>query len=199
MTLDEALSESLALKGGNFITAAFHKWSLDWSKYAVIKLTEKLLESEDVLFAAELPIYNKHFDHTSGLFVVTNIRVIFYYNNSSVEQFDTIPLNMVESIETGGSDVSAYLAIIGKNDTFQVDDKPLLIEKLHEVLNDLLYVHPQTAAPEAALVQDAEPAQDLSSDAADIAEALKSYKDLLDTGIITQEEFDAKKRQLLGL
>lgn len=31
------------------------------------------------------------------------------------------------------------------------------------------------------------------------AEELKKYKDLLDSGIITQEEFNAKKQQLLGL
>lgn len=31
------------------------------------------------------------------------------------------------------------------------------------------------------------------------AEQLKSFKDLLDSGVITQEEFDAKKKQLLGL
>ena len=31
------------------------------------------------------------------------------------------------------------------------------------------------------------------------ADELKKYKDLLDGGIITQEEFDAKKKQLLGL
>ena len=31
------------------------------------------------------------------------------------------------------------------------------------------------------------------------ADELKKYKDLLDQGIITQEEFDAKKKQLLGL
>lgn len=31
------------------------------------------------------------------------------------------------------------------------------------------------------------------------ADELKKYKDLLDSGIITQEEFDAKKKQLLGL
>jgi len=31
------------------------------------------------------------------------------------------------------------------------------------------------------------------------AEAIKKYKDLLDTGVITQEEFDAKKKQLLNL
>ena len=31
------------------------------------------------------------------------------------------------------------------------------------------------------------------------AEELKKFKDLLDCGIITQEEFDAKKKQLLGI
>lgn len=31
------------------------------------------------------------------------------------------------------------------------------------------------------------------------AEELKKFKDLLDSGVITQEEFDAKKKQLLGL
>lgn len=36
--------------------------------------------------------------------------------------------------------------------------------------------------------------QNLSS-----AEELKKFKELLDTGIITQEEFDAKKKELLGL
>ena len=33
----------------------------------------------------------------------------------------------------------------------------------------------------------------------DEADKLKKYKDLLDSGVITQEEFDAKKKQLLGL
>ena len=31
------------------------------------------------------------------------------------------------------------------------------------------------------------------------ADELKKYKELLDAGIITQEEFDAEKKQLLGL
>lgn len=32
-----------------------------------------------------------------------------------------------------------------------------------------------------------------------VADELKKFKDLLDAGILTQEEFDAKKKQLLGL
>ena len=33
----------------------------------------------------------------------------------------------------------------------------------------------------------------------DIFEELTKYKQLLDAGIISQEEFDAKKKELLGL
>ncbi|MBE6037356.1 MAG: SHOCT domain-containing protein [Clostridiales bacterium] len=31
------------------------------------------------------------------------------------------------------------------------------------------------------------------------AAALKAYKELLDSGVITQEDFDAKKKELLGM
>ena len=33
----------------------------------------------------------------------------------------------------------------------------------------------------------------------DLASYKKKYKDLLDSGVITEEEFEAKKKQLLGL
>lgn len=41
---------------------------------------------------------------------------------------------------------------------------------------------------------------ELESASADAqAEKLRNYKELLDSGIITQEDFDAKKKQILGL
>jgi len=43
------------------------------------------------------------------------------------------------------------------------------------------------------------PAQPTAQPKVNTADELKSYKDLLDSGVITQEEFDAKKKQLLGL
>lgn len=51
-------------------------------------------------------------------------------------------------------------------------------------------VEVKTVAPEAV---------ESSTGAKDVAAELKSYKELLDSGILTQEEFDAKKRQILGL
>lgn len=43
------------------------------------------------------------------------------------------------------------------------------------------------------------PATAPASPAQDVPEQLKKYKELMDSGIITQEEFDAKKKQLLDL
>ena len=43
------------------------------------------------------------------------------------------------------------------------------------------------------------PASTIVQQATSPAEELKKMKELLDMGIITQEEFDAKKKQLLGL
>ena len=45
-----------------------------------------------------------------------------------------------------------------------------------------------------ALVKEEQKTENLSQ-----ADELKKYKDLLDSGVITQEEFDARKKQLLGL
>ena len=46
-------------------------------------------------------------------------------------------------------------------------------------------------AKKAIVVQHNEPASH--------ADELKKYKELLDSGVISQEEFEAKKKQLLGL
>lgn len=50
------------------------------------------------------------------------------------------------------------------------------------------------AAEQAKAAQGSTPAPAVSA-----ADELKKFKDLLDGGVITQEEFDAKKKQLLGL
>lgn len=196
MTLEEALTESLKLKGGNFLTSALRKWSLDWSKYSIIQLNKKLLENEDILFAADILTSTKHIDQTHAFLVVSNLRIISYYDGNEIEHFDTLPLSKIQTIETGGSDLSAYVSIISLTDTFQVFDKPAVITKLHDVLNDLLYKQNSTDSSEHSLVF---PVNQNSSDETDTIQALKSYKELLDAGVITQEEFEKKKAQLLGI
>lgn len=69
----------------------------------------------------------------------------------------------------------------------------LFIEKsneIHELIRNLLINRQEAKKAESA-------PQIISS--LSNADELKKYKELLDTGVITQEEFDAKKKQLLGM
>ena len=64
--------------------------------------------------------------------------------------------------------------------------------EVHQAITELLMKRQSKPAPAPA--QEAAPAP-----ARTAAQELKEYKELLDSGVITQEEFDAKKKQLLGL
>lgn len=65
-------------------------------------------------------------------------------------------------------------------------------DEIYKCVSDLM-IDRQSKAPKA-------PAATIKPEApVSNAEELKKYKELLDMGVITQEEFDAKKKQLLGL
>lgn len=63
--------------------------------------------------------------------------------------------------------------------------------ELHNVLSELLIARQRKETTATSVVM-----QEVHQSSAD---ELKKFKELLDSGIISQEEFDAKKKQLLGL
>lgn len=73
------------------------------------------------------------------------------------------------------------------------------VNELHTLARNLMQFiapgAPETGAASAA--QTVAPAQ--TGGAPNAVEELKQYKSLLDAGVITEEEFAAKKRQLLGI
>ena len=80
------------------------------------------------------------------------------------------------------------------------------VDKLHELAVNLMQlIHPRAQesfsalgmAPHDTVVTRTAP--QVASVSGDSVEEIKKYKELLDAGIITQEEFTAKKRQLMGL
>ena len=64
---------------------------------------------------------------------------------------------------------------------------------MQDKLNDIVTGRVAPAAPAAA------PAPAAPTSVSEAADDLLKLKELLDAGILTQEEFDAKKKQLLGL
>ena len=63
-------------------------------------------------------------------------------------------------------------------------------EEIHKCVSDLL-INRQGKQVETTVIKQEIPQSN--------ADELKKYKELLDMGVISQEEFDAKKKQLLGL
>ena len=100
-----------------------------------------------------------------------------------------IPLDKISAVGTGAfkgisvtsSSGAIKFTMISNNNEIHAEISKLLLERQEK--KDAT----ATTAPTA------------SSPAVSNADELKKYKDLLDSGIITQEEFDAKKKQLLGL
>lgn len=64
-------------------------------------------------------------------------------------------------------------------------------DELHKAISDLLIDRQGKEKPVSTIIK-----QETSQSNAD---ELKKYKELLDSGAITQEEYDAKKKELLGL
>lgn len=98
-----------------------------------------------------------------------------------------LPLDSISSVGTSTFLQRLSVATASGNLTFWCIEN---LDEFHSVMSKLLIAR-QTEVKKPVEIK-----QEVSQSNAD---ELKKYKDLLDTGVITQEEFDAKKKQLLGL
>jgi len=91
-------------------------------------------------------------------------------------------------LETAAGGVSSSSSQYGGENSIQFSGKERNAEA--EIIVDFIRkkVDEIKNAPVGGVIQQASP-----------AEELKKFKDLLDMGVITQEEFDAKKSQILGM
>lgn len=99
----------------------------------------------------------------------------------------SIPLNQITGLHTCSFN-GVSVASIGAVSDFHC------IENQEEVMKALSYI---LANPQQNAAQSSEVVQ--SSSGGSEAEELKRFKNLLDSGVISKEEFEAKKKQILGL
>ena len=115
---------------------------------------------------------------------VTNKRV---YGITAFGKRVDLPLDMISAIGTSWFKGVAVTTASGAIKFRFIKNR----DEIHREISKLLVERQNKPAPVAAIKQDAPPQSN--------AEEIKKFKELLDSGIITQEEFDAKKKQLLGL
>lgn len=98
-----------------------------------------------------------------------------------------LPLDSVSAVGTGAFKSITISTSSGKVGFSAVKNR----NEIHKIVSNLLVERQKQTTASAQTIT--------PTSATGNADELKKYKDLLDAGIITQEEFDAKKKQLLGL
>ena len=98
-----------------------------------------------------------------------------------------LPLDSVSAVATSAFKGMSVATSSGRITFIGIKNR----DEIHKVISDLLI---ERQSKPKAVVQEEKPAAP-----SNVAEQLKQLKELVDAGILTQEEFDAKKKQLLGL
>lgn len=133
--------------------------------------------------------FHKH----EGIAVATNRRVLFVDKGvMGSSEVSEMPYRSIEAVTYSTGAFFAGIQITGRGiASFRIEDIPdkdSVKPFVDCVRGHLEAAHaPQAAAPQPATAQ-------LS-----VADEIEKLASLLERGILTQEEFDAKKRQLLGL
>ncbi len=112
---------------------------------------------------------------------ITNRRVI---GKASFGKSVDLPINQVSAIGLGFFSRISIATSSGRLHFWLVENR----QEVHSALSELI----GKVQGEASSLQS-------TRGTGSSADELKKYKDLLDSGVITQAEFDAKKKQLLGL
>ncbi|MCL2379532.1 MAG: PH domain-containing protein [Coriobacteriia bacterium] len=126
-------------------------------------------------------------------YAVTSKRIVMAQDRMLGENFNSVSLDNVNSTSLGTKLLMGIVRVDTLGGGFSVglnnDAAKLVSEKLHEALAVVKKADEPVPAATAAA----------PTAAVDIAAEIKKFEELLYARLITQEEFDAKRKQLLGL
>lgn len=160
------------------------KWGI--KHFSLIE--ESLLNNEDVLMAfIGLHNYKSLTKHDNNYaYVITNQRIIMAQKRMMGNSIQTVSLNNINDITLNSGAALGIVTIDSIKEVFNiaVDKKSakLIYNEIHNVLGN---INKPTIASS-------------NGNNSNIDDIYK-LKELLDNGIITQEEFDLKKKQILGI
>lgn len=149
---------------------------------------------KDFLFVYEDRIVISHRGAGNAIMMgIKGDKTIYYSDITSVQYKESgISAGYIQfSISGGNESKKGVFDAVSDENTITLKNKPNIIKEAKETV-DFLNKKIREAKTGAHTAQTV-----IQQNSA--ADELKKFKELLDSGIITQEEFDAKKKQLLGL
>ena len=115
--------------------------------------------------------------------IVTDKRV---YGKAMFGKRVDLPVDSISAVGTSMLKGIAVASSSGRIKFLGISNR----DEIHKVISDLLVGRQEKPISNTVVKQEVQQSS---------ADELKKYKELFDQGIISQEEFDAKKKQLLGL
>ena len=99
-----------------------------------------------------------------------------------------LPLNQISAVAQGMLSSIAVATSSGRIHFWCIENRDEVFDELSNLIRNFQIQKTDVNNVEKSVIQQVSNADEL-----------KKYKELLDSGVITHEEFDAKKKQLLGL
>lgn len=104
----------------------------------------------------------------------------------------SIPLESISSINISSKLANSTIEIVSSGNKAIIDNVPMHVAvEIKNAIENFKAIEKETSSAPATAPKE--------KDMYDVADEIRELKDLLDDGILSQEEFDAKKKQLLGI
>ena len=188
-----------------FLMNAESSWRIEWERYYAYKYGEPVTVGDYICALGDCIV----FADLIGVSIVLDLGILFsiysfilwlsikgncitvtnkrVYGVTAWNKRVDLPLNQISAVSTSWLKGIAVGTSSGRI-VFKAIENYI---DVHKEITSLLAAKQDTPVAPSATIKQEIPQSN--------AEELKKYKELLDMGVITQEEFDAKKKQLLGL
>ena len=178
-----------AKKGKRIVTFAF--------KGAIALIDKSLLDSETVKYVigCNIGIYTKsealkikpfNFKNKkAGILIITTKRILHCFQLLFDNKIEQIMLDDINNIESKGNFLSSVLRIQSITNVMEIDIRGNLVTEVTKLLHELQDKSSNIVTQNINNVSQ--------------ADELAKFKKLFDEGVLTSEEFEKKKAQILGL
>jgi ribosomal protein L12E/L44/L45/RPP1/RPP2 len=176
----------------NYGQGTLKKWGI--KHFGVI--AQNLMPDETVLMTF-IGLYNvKGLTENDGnfAFAVTTKRLICAQKHLVGETLATVAIDKINDVTVKTGLVLGTITIDSLHEIIEVTVNKLEARSISERLHSVIIQAKSMASSPTAPPSSTAPAQPTN-----IVQQLKELKELVDMGILTEEEFSAKKKQLLGI
>lgn len=160
------------------------------NKKNIEQVSSKLFENEQVIYIAPTnavitTVATRKVEKLPGVFAITTKRIIFLYKIMFNESVDVMPLSEIKTVNCSRSFSSNHIEIntLTKNYNFLVSYKKEIRDELQKIIN--------------MAVENYNNLQNNKTETVDFSTQLEKLFELKEKGVLTEEEFNKKKKEIL--